>query len=268
LPWGFRITSGRIAEIRTIAGKDYPRATLLPKRISDSQVSFEKIILDRGSWVTVQALVLHAPNQVPTVVPTGKIAGVDILQVDDLGSMDDEHRDPVMSEWVATFAGSSKVQFYRIVGYGLGFITILIIGVIGMVGIDNVSGRLRMRRRRAKITEVLDSVGAEEPARQLIQDIYVEDSSRGSRAIEELRAVLSSHERTGELVDRYRKKERLLEAERDLKFCKPESGTDAFRLLIEAGAAHISDDGEFTVDNDVRDSLSAVSQHLHFARSG
>ena len=269
LLWGFRITSGRIVEIRTIgASSTYLAARLSPRRLSDSQVGFDKAILDRGSFAVIQVVVLHPKNLEPIVVPTGKIAGVDITRM--------RPTSPTGSTRVlpTAFAGSALVQLLRFTAYGLGFSIVLFGGIIGYSELRDARVRAKIAQRHAEVSNVLYKIGAGDLAHRLIDSIYM--SSVGREMIAALQSLINDPKRAAELVEQYRKEERLLDVQRDttlrsmdehfgLTMVDPE--TAAFRLLVRSGAADITDSGQFSVDDDVRRTLAAVDEYLRTFRS-
>lgn len=270
VPWGFRITAGRIVEIRTIgASSTYLADRFLPKRLSDSQVGFERVILDRGSSVVVQAVVLHPKNEEPTIVPTGKIAGVDHLRMRQRPVDDGGRTLP------SAFKGSPLVQLLRFTAYGLSFLMILIGGALGIGALSDAHQSARLSHQRKEINDVLDTVGVGDSTRQILEKVYAFPGGR--EAIAELHSLLTNRERAAEVVESYHRESRLLETQREAMLQRIEERrgvifrdptTLPFRFLVRNGVVRISEDDQLTVSDEFLRDLTAVHEQLRGLRSG
>jgi hypothetical protein len=180
-PWGFRITSGRIVEIRVVgASSQYLSMNLRPHLVSPEQVSFAKVILDRGSYLTVQCLVVHSKGADPAVVPTGKIAGIQQLVIlkQPASGGGQFFRD--------NFGGPLQIQVIRTCGYGLAFLFVVIgsIGVIAGISEKAASRTRRLRSQRVKVA--LDGINISKRGRKLVEAAFVRgglDELRGFREL-------------------------------------------------------------------------------------
>ncbi len=82
LPWGFSIDNGEIvSDPRTIkSNSEYLDLNLKPK-IKENKIEFEKVIFEHGKYFIVEFLILHKKNEIPKLIPFGKIAGIDSFDV-------------------------------------------------------------------------------------------------------------------------------------------------------------------------------------------
>jgi len=68
-PWGLQVQGGRLIEARIIGSNSrYLNENLQPKIIDNKYVTLEKVIFDRGKYVTLELLVLHAKDAEPRVI--------------------------------------------------------------------------------------------------------------------------------------------------------------------------------------------------------
>ena len=80
--WGLKINNGKIInKVRFInSNSDYIKDELKIKN-SDSIVEFSKIIFEKDKFFSIELLVLHDKKATPTIIPTGKIVGVDKIKL-------------------------------------------------------------------------------------------------------------------------------------------------------------------------------------------
>lgn len=111
LRWGFRVEPCRVINVR-IAGANeaYLQATR-PEMSSDS-VIVDKAIFDRGTYVVVQVEVLCPKPANPSIVPYGKVAGIDAFIVERASNASTN-----ASFLSAAFGGAWLVQITRVLGY-------------------------------------------------------------------------------------------------------------------------------------------------------
>ncbi|SRR6266566_898966 len=186
-PWGFRITSGRAIEVRLAdATSTYLRSSEQPRLADDSTIELTKVILERGSAFTVELLVLHPINQPPEVLPIGKVAGVERMEV--------LRRDPAQrpSFWVSLLAGSVWIHLARFAGYIVGLVIgAVIIGFVGSRTSDAFARRKRRLRREQLLTIFERHHVAESPGRDAVVDLYAFGGRSGLLAARWLTGISS-----------------------------------------------------------------------------
>lgn len=179
LPWGFTVSNGRVVEIRTLnSNSSYLRTSLAPRQISPNGVAFEKVVFDRGRFILLQVLVIHRKEAAPSVVPTGKIAGMDHFTVVHATT---SGGDRYLRE---TFGGGIFVQLLRAAAYGFAFVLAVLAIVIGILGVySHVEAKERARRiaRADRAT-----AGTADPIRHMLADLYVARGTDGIRMLNEL----------------------------------------------------------------------------------
>src|ERR1035441_1726190 len=81
-PFGVQIEGGRVVRAQvTASNSPYLAENLRPHVEAPDRILFDKIIIDKGKSVAIDALVLHQKNSAPHVRPLGKIAGVDEIGI-------------------------------------------------------------------------------------------------------------------------------------------------------------------------------------------
>lgn len=141
-PWGFKIQNGRLADTPRIVDSNsaYLRQKLRPILVTNDTAHFNKVILERGKFVSLDLLILHKNDQQPVIEPIGKIAGQEAILV--------TRRPPpekIPSFWQRALSGSVWEHLVRF------FLSILVLFVIiAVVFIIEDSNRKRKSRRRRK----------------------------------------------------------------------------------------------------------------------
>ena len=79
LPWGLEVKQGKIInKARLInTNSEYLMSNLEPTVLDTNKLEFKKIIFERNKFFIVELLVLHSKVQLPSILPIGKIAGVE-----------------------------------------------------------------------------------------------------------------------------------------------------------------------------------------------
>jgi hypothetical protein len=174
LPWGFMIAHGQIVAIRIVnSNSSYLRATLSPQRIAPDRVAFNKTIVDRGSFVVLQVLVLHPKDSEPTVTPVGKIAGINHFLSTSVASPSSQ------GGWGEIFGGSSSRQLGRLAVYGMSFVLILGLPLIVVfAAVEDNRARSRDRRRR-RIEAILKTLSLGRAAAKVVQSTYKDSGLTG-----------------------------------------------------------------------------------------
>jgi hypothetical protein len=132
IPWGLHIEGGQLIEARvTGSNSEYLTDNLYPKIADKNNVTFDKVIFDKGKYIALELLVLHNKNAEPKVRAIGKIAGMDSIPI--RYSFRDQDQEGFKSK---VFKGPIAVQIARTIAYFvIGFFSAAIVGVtIGAVG--------------------------------------------------------------------------------------------------------------------------------------
>jgi len=80
--WGAQINNSEIIRLRLIeSNSEYIKSNLKPKIIDLKTIEFSKTIFEKGDYFTLEILVLHDKGESPTIIPKGKIAGIDKIGV-------------------------------------------------------------------------------------------------------------------------------------------------------------------------------------------
>jgi len=164
--WGFRIQNGRLVDAPRIVDSNSPylRSKLSPILVTNDIAHFNKVILERGKFVSLDLLILYTNDQQPVIEPIGKIAGQEAILV--------TRRPPpekVPSFWHQALYGSLWVHFARAGLYILVILAIITVLVI----IDKV--KLKRERRRRRQDDQLRSMRLEEHLAPLLDQIPAGD---------------------------------------------------------------------------------------------
>lgn len=76
--WGARVNDGDIIRIKLVdSNSGYIKSNLQPRLYDTQTIEFTKTIFEKGDYFTIEILVLHDKDESPTIIPKGKIAGID-----------------------------------------------------------------------------------------------------------------------------------------------------------------------------------------------
>ena len=183
IPWGLHIEGGHLIEARvTGSNSEYLSNTLHPRVTGNDEVTFDKVIFDKGKYVALELLVLHNKNTEPTIKPLGKIAGMDTIPIRQ--AFRDQDQEGFKSK---VFRGPIAVQIARTIAYFvIGFLAAAILGVT-IAGIGSIPSRLKKRSRR-RFARYLPKEGSteKEKKRQALLDIFVEDGLHGLKRVQRM----------------------------------------------------------------------------------
>jgi hypothetical protein len=171
IPWGLQIIGGRLIEARiTGSNSEYLAENLHPTMNEANTVVFNKVIFDKGKYVTLELLVLHSRNVEPRVKPVGKIAGMDDIPV--RSSFRGGEQEGLVSR---VFKGPISVQIARTIAYSLiGLGTVIAVG-FSIAGLVSIPSRLKKRSRKKLVRSLAKETSTEkEKKRQVLLDIFVE----------------------------------------------------------------------------------------------
>lgn len=122
--WGIKVNGGEIIEVRLVeSNSEYIESNLNPRLVKDEGlIELEKIIFDRGKYFVLEILVLHEKQDVPMILPLGKIVGIEEIKVSEIASESEE-----VNYFKEAFSGGVGVQLARTLAYSFVFI-----GLVGL----------------------------------------------------------------------------------------------------------------------------------------
>ncbi|WP_010489561.1 hypothetical protein [Pseudomonas sp. S9] len=128
-PVGLVIENGVLAAQPSLvyASNNYLEKALDIKKVGGDKIEFSNVIIDKGQSFSIKLLVLHDSGVAPKIIPIGKIANIETL---DLLINNAKGESSLSSE--AVFSSSVKTIVSRTLVYGPLFL-ILVIGIFGGV---------------------------------------------------------------------------------------------------------------------------------------
>lgn len=147
--FGLQVDNGQIIESRLVDSNSKYLMSNLNLETVNNTVEFSKLIFEENKYFIIEILVLHDKNEGPTLVPLGKIAGIEKMEVK-------KSYTERQSFFDAVFSGSLVVQMIRLPIYLLTFFAFLLF--IALIS-DQIDKR-RIRRRkhqRSLLVDKLDS---------------------------------------------------------------------------------------------------------------
>lgn len=187
-PFGFRLSAGEIAEVRlTDAGSTYARRHARPRITGPQTVEFEKLILDRGDFFVVEAVILHPLQDLPTVIPMGKVVGVEEFRVERVAVA---REDPPF--WEQVLRGGPLVHGARLALY---FAGVLLTGVAISFVMRSANRWVAARHRRQRLHEAVMACQGDVPHHLTAEGILVQYYvSAGRSSIEFVSRALNDEE--------------------------------------------------------------------------
>lgn len=182
VPLGLKIQGAVIAEHPTIKTSTEYLAKNLTVTSSEGQIFFSPVILEGGDSFEITALLLGSDTSKPTVLPTGKVAGIKSIVIST-----PESPSPEKSVWAQAYGGTSLwVQVIRAPSYFLGFILSLLM-IAGCVAASiapfgAIGARRRAHERQKKAREYRRHEELRKDSRYLL-DQYVTSGDRGLSAV-------------------------------------------------------------------------------------
>jgi len=176
MPFGLRIDGGRVIRVQVIgANSDYLSENVHPKVEGENQIEIDKVIFDKGKFVSLEILVLHPKSSNPQLIPMGKIAGIEQIAI--TNSFQDHEQKSFIDQ---IFSGPAAVQVPRAIVYSVLSLIIIIIVGFAIAGVASIPSkwRKRMRRQIAKLIPELEPLELERK-RKIIEKIYVDYGSEG-----------------------------------------------------------------------------------------
>lgn len=178
VPLGLSIGGAVIAEQPTVkTGVKYIQENLTVSAARD-QIVFSPIIMESGDSFEVTALLLGSESMRPSIVSTGKLAGIREIAISG-----PDNKAPNLSVWDQALGGSSLwVHPIRLVIYFLGFIFILVGGVALVTALMKPFDAMRERRSAAERQRKMVSYKRFDElsrADRYLMGVYAERGKRG-----------------------------------------------------------------------------------------
>ena len=165
--FGLQVDNGQIIESRLVdSNSEYLMSNLNLETVNNT-VEFSKLIFEENKYFIIEILVLHDKNEGPTLVPLGKIAGIEKMEVK-------KSYTERQSFFDALFSGSLVVQMIRLPIYLLTFFAFLLF----IASISDQIDKRRIRRRkhqRSLLVDKLDSFDGELTSKnkEIIKNILI-----------------------------------------------------------------------------------------------
>lgn len=120
---GFKLENSEIVETPevVITSNDYIKRNISLNIDSTGEIRFTPIIIDGNEYFTISILALHKENQIPVVVPLGKVAGIHKLNL-----INDYNNSKEKTFWQIVFDGDFYSQTVKVFIYGVIFLVLLI----------------------------------------------------------------------------------------------------------------------------------------------
>jgi len=165
--YGLQVDNGQIIESRLVDSNSKYLMSNLNLETVNNTVEFSKLIFEENKYFIIEILVLHDKNEGPTLVPLGKIAGIEKMEVK-------KSYTERQSFFDALFSGSLVVQMIRLPIYLLTFFAFLLF----IASISDQIDKQRIRRRkhqRSLLVDKLDSFDGELTSKnkEIIKNILI-----------------------------------------------------------------------------------------------
>lgn len=114
IAWGLEVNNAEIInEARFIqSNTEYLEKEIILKKLNNKIIEFSKIILEKDKYFSIELLVLHDKNILPTIKPIGKIVGIDEIKI--VNSFEEDMDISLIEE---IFYGNMFINFLRFIVY-------------------------------------------------------------------------------------------------------------------------------------------------------
>jgi hypothetical protein len=175
-PFGLWVEGGRVIRAQVVGGNSaYLTENIHPLVEGTDRIVLDKVIFDKGKFVSLEVLVLHPKGSEPNLKPLGKIAGLEQISI--TRSFEDHSQRSFMDQ---VFSGPLAVQISRGITYTiLALISVISLGLL-IAGLASIPGK-RAKRKRQRVADqlpVLDSP-SQEKKRKAVEGIYIEYGLEG-----------------------------------------------------------------------------------------
>jgi hypothetical protein len=199
IPFGLQIDDGVVVRAQIVgANSTYLTDNLRPQVQAPNRILFEKVIFDRGKFVSLEILILHKKAARPRITPLGKIAGLDQISVTD--SFSDHQQETFLQQ---VFRGAVAIQIARTIAYALIALGTVIAVGFSIAGISSTYSNWKKHQRRRKLASLpLMRMSEHVKIREALNEIFVENGIKG---LIQMREYLEQPEQLKEdILERYR----------------------------------------------------------------
>lgn len=258
--WGFKINSGEIVEARLInANSEYLKQNVNPKIINENSVKFNKVILEKNKYFLIETLVLYQKNDSIQILPEGKIAGIDKINIRETWKNDSKE-----SLFYITLNGDIWVQLMRLVIYSMIFIILLVLVIIISQKINDFKKHKQKKDREEKFQnfkKINDNLSND--TIEILHNIYV---NFGKEVLYYMYQDLSDEKSIKKIVANYNK---LLKYKDEESFDKRklkskytyDFTTHIFHNLIDKNIININNK-EINIDDNFMKSMKSLINYL------
>jgi len=193
--WGIKVENAELVDTPRIvdSNSEYLSDKLQPAVINGDTVVFQKVIFERGKYISLELLLLHSADTPPTLRPMGKIANIDQLVVSKRPA---EH--VVSTFWGSVIQGSFWMHISRVGMY----VVILIVTILVLTMLGKISSARTWRRnqlvqtdRKKRFEKHFQELFNEmTPAEKDLATALLQATGGRTEALQELRDIVTSEE--------------------------------------------------------------------------
>jgi hypothetical protein len=180
--WGFKVNNGKIINNARIvnSNSDYLKSNISPKVIGGDRVNLEKVIFEKGKFISIELLVIHNRNNPPEIYPIGKIVGIESVP-----PVKTWEKNLEPSFWGSFFYGGFLINTLRPI---IIFFVSLVLLVLILLLTERIGELKRKSKRNSREKEIYEIFGGkpEDKKINLIADSYIENGPEGLKQIETL----------------------------------------------------------------------------------
>lgn len=270
--WGFEVHNGKVIETRLVdSNSDYLKSKLNPQLFKENIIQLKKIIFERGKFFTLEVLVLHNKDNLPEIIPIGKIAGID--------------RTVAVKSWlekgkqtfiVKVFSGSIFVHIVRLFIY-LSMVIVLFAVILFLEEkYEDLRYNIKKKSLMKKIMPILEKQTPEEINKmKIVVGMYLKQGPKFLKRIEmflkepdkfllEIQKYSSIIKESGkELLELEKIKRNITEPYNvafPSHFAFPKSLI--IRELLEKGVLNIKNEKEIQIDQQFKNALDRFLEYL------
>lgn len=194
--FGIKISSGQIVESPRIISSNsrYVAENLHPQVRGNDTISLDKIILDRGKYAILEIRILHARGSSPTLIPVGKIAGVERIPV--TRSFVRNNRNNYLSR---AFGGGFGVNLLRVLAYPAIALLLLFLAIVPVAAVTDIFAERKRKLRRKEITAMVRRITEDKELRAYFVRLY---ARAGARLFSEVKDILNDEKARRAVVGR------------------------------------------------------------------
>ncbi|MGA2173588.1 MAG: hypothetical protein ABSH38_01260 [Verrucomicrobiota bacterium] len=172
MPWGISIKGGQIVDVPKVVSfnSDYIRNNINPQVASNNLIIFQKIILERNKYFTIEIQLLNRVEEEPELHIVGKIAGIENPIINN-----NRKENAVPGLWTSVFYGTLSVQLVRLVVFIVGTIILIAIVVLLIIAGSTVERYYKNQSFRRRVNRFLEPllVGKDQIEREYLRRLFI-----------------------------------------------------------------------------------------------